>query len=129
MPVAWARRAEPGASAASAPGARPAQWAARSLEAGLQATFRVIAFALSVAVFSLTTSTDDLLTDLEHRGVGRRTVFVIGAAIGMVPRMRERATEIVDSQRARGLDTEGARWRRIRGVLPLAGPMIFSISE
>jgi energy-coupling factor transport system permease protein len=96
------------------------------LGAALQAALRVVAFALSVAVFSLTTTTDDLLVDLEHRGVGRRGVFVIGSAIRTVPRMVERAGEIVESQRARALDTEGSWWRRIRGVLPLAGPMILS---
>jgi energy-coupling factor transport system permease protein len=94
------------------------------LAAALQATLRVVAFALSVAVFSLTTSTDDLLSDLERRGLGRRAVYVIGSAIGLVPRMLERAGEITDAQRARGLDTEGSPWRRLRGVLPLAGPMI-----
>jgi len=94
------------------------------LAAALQATLRVVAFALSVAVFSLTTPTDDLLSDLERRGLGRRTIFIIGSAIGTIPRMLERAREITDSQRARGLDTEGSVWRRIRGVVPLAGPMI-----
>jgi energy-coupling factor transport system permease protein len=96
------------------------------LTAALQATFRVVAFALSVAVFSLTTVTDDFLTDLEQRGLGRRGGFVIGAAVRTVPRMIERAGEIVDAQRARGLDTQGGPIRRIRGVLPLAGPMISS---
>ena len=44
--------------------------------------------------------------------------------------MVERASEITDSQRARGLDTEGSRWRRIRGVVPLAAPMIIgALSE
>jgi len=96
------------------------------LTAALQATFRVVAFALSVAVFSLTTPTDDLLSDLERRGLGRRGVFVIGAAISTVPRMIERAAEIVDAQRARGLDTQGGPIRRARGVVPLAAPMISS---
>ena len=96
------------------------------LEAALQATLRVAAFALSVAVFALTTPTDDLLADLERRGLGRRGIFVIGAAIGMIPRMAERAAEITDSQRARGLDTEGSPRRRVRGVVPLAGPLIIS---
>jgi energy-coupling factor transport system permease protein len=96
------------------------------LEAAGQATLRVAAFALSVAAFALTTPTDDLLADLERRGVGRRGIFVIGAAIGMIPRMAERATEITDSQRARGLDTEGSPRRRVRGVVPLAGPLIIS---
>jgi energy-coupling factor transport system permease protein len=94
------------------------------LTAALQAGLRVVAFALSVAVFSLTTTTDDLLTDLERRGLGRRGVFVIGSAIRTIPRMAERAGEIIESQRARALDTEGSPLRRIRGVLPLAGPMI-----
>jgi energy-coupling factor transport system permease protein len=96
------------------------------LAAATQATLRVVAFALSVAVFSLTTPTDDLLSDLERRGFGRRATFIIGAAIGTIPRMLERAAEITEAQRARGLDTEGSAWRRIRGVIPLAGPMISS---
>ena len=96
------------------------------LTAALQATLRVIAFALSVAVFSLTTPTDDLLSDLERRGLGRRGVFIVGSAIGMIPRMVERASEITESQRARGLDTQGSPWSRIRGIVPLAGPMISS---
>jgi len=96
------------------------------LTVALQATLRVIAFALSVAVFSLTTPTDDLLSDLERRGLGRRAIFVIGSAIGTIPRMAERAREITDAQRARGLDTEGSPIRRLRGIVPLAGPMISS---
>jgi energy-coupling factor transport system permease protein len=96
------------------------------LAAALQASLRVVAFALSVAVFSLSTPTDDLLSDLERRGLGRRAVYVIGAAIGTIPRMAERASEITDSQRARGLDTQGSPWRRVRGIVPLAGPMISS---
>jgi energy-coupling factor transport system permease protein len=94
------------------------------LTVALQAMLRVVAFALSVAVFALTTPMDDLLADLERRGLGRRGVFVIGAAVATVPRMIERAGEIIDAQRARGLDTEGSPWRRIRGIVPLAGPMI-----
>jgi energy-coupling factor transport system permease protein len=104
----------------------PFQATGSGLGAALQASLRVVAFALSVAVFSLTTPTDDLLSDLERRGLGRRAVFTIGAAIGTIPRMAERASEITDSQRARGLDTQGSPWRRVRGIVPLAGPMISS---
>jgi energy-coupling factor transport system permease protein len=89
-----------------------------------QASLRILAFALSVAVFALTTPTDDLLADLERRGLGRRASFIIGAAIRTIPRLAARAGEVADSQRARGLDTQGSLWRRIRGVVPLAGPMI-----
>jgi energy-coupling factor transport system permease protein len=100
------------------------------LEFAAQATLRVLAFALSVAVFSLTTATDDLLADLERRGAGRRTAFVVGSAVGTIPAMAARAAEIGEAQRARGLDTEGSFWRRVRGVVPVAGPLVLgALSE
>ncbi len=95
------------------------------LEFATQAALRVVAFALSVAVFGLTTRPDDLVSDLERRGLGRRVGFVISATLRTVPRILQRAGEITEAQRARGMDTEGGIWRRVRGILPLAGPLIF----
>lgn len=94
------------------------------LSAAAQAALRVVAFAASVGVFALSTRTDELVDDLEQRGLGRRATFVISAAIGTVPRMAERAREIVDAQRARGMDTQGGLRGRVRGLLPLAGPLV-----
>jgi energy-coupling factor transport system permease protein len=95
------------------------------LQAATQAALRVVAFAMSVALLGLTTKPDELVSDLERRGAGRRVIFVLGATLRMIPRMIERASEITEAQRARGLDTEGRFWRRVRGVVPLAGPLIF----
>lgn len=95
------------------------------LAAAVQAALRVVTFAMSVALLGLTTTPDHLVADLERRGLGRRAIFVIGAALRTIPRMAERAAEITEAQRARGLDTEGRFWRRARGVVPLAGPLIF----
>lgn len=94
------------------------------LAAALQATLRVLAFAASVVVLLLTTEPDHLIADLERRGLGRRAAFVIGATLRAIPRMAARAGEITEAQRARGLDTEGRIWRRARGVVPLAGPLV-----
>ncbi|MEO8250965.1 MAG: energy-coupling factor transporter transmembrane component T [Chloroflexota bacterium] len=100
------------------------------LEAALQATLRVVAFAMSVAILVLTTRPDDLVGDLERRGAPRGVTFVIGATVRMIPRILQRAGEIAEAQRARGLDTEGRIWRRLRGVLPLAAPLVFgSLNE
>jgi energy-coupling factor transport system permease protein len=94
------------------------------LQVALFSALRIVAFAVAVGVFALTTTVDALLSDLERRGLGRRPIFVIGAAIGMVPRMIDRAREITDAQRARGLDTQGRIWRRVRGLVPLSGPLV-----
>ena len=92
---------------------------------GLQTVARLMAFSLAIGLVYLTTAVDDLLADLARRGVGRRAIFVVGAAVQMVPSTIGRAGEIVDAQRSRGMDTEGPIWRRARGVLPLAGPVVF----
>ena len=93
--------------------------------AALQATLRVVAFGLSAALFALTTPIDDLLVELERRGLGPRGAFVVGSALRALPRMVERAREVADAQRARGMDTEGGLWRRSSGLVPLVGPVVF----
>lgn len=95
------------------------------LAVALQATLRVLAFGFSVVVLILTTEADHLIADLERRGLGRRAAFVIGSTLRAIPRTSERAGEITEAQRARGLDTEGRIWRRVRGIVPLAGPLVF----
>ena len=92
---------------------------------GLMTTARLLAFSSALALAYLTTPVDDLLADMSRRGLGRRGVFVVGAAVQMVPRTIERVGEITDAQRARGMDTEGRIWRRARGVVPLAAPLVF----
>ncbi len=95
------------------------------LRFGLETSARLLAFSLAIALIYLTTAVDDLLADLSRRGLGRRAIFVVGAAVQLVPLTIERAGEILDAQRARGMDTEGHFWRRARGVLPLAAPVVF----
>jgi energy-coupling factor transport system permease protein len=94
------------------------------LRFGLLTTARLLAFSSAITVAYLTTPIDDMLADLSRRGLGRRGMFVVGAAFQKVPRTLERAGEIMDAQRARGLDTEGRIWRRFRGIVPLAAPLV-----
>jgi len=62
--------------------------------------------------------------------VSPRVAFVANASVLTVAAMVERAGHITAAQRARGLDTEGSAWRRVRGILPIVGPVILgSIAE
>lgn len=99
---------------------------ASGLVAASQAALRVVVLACSIGLLAATTPTSELIDDLERRGLGRRATFVLSAAIGTVPRLLERAREIVDAQRARGMDTQGGVVRRVRGVVPLSGPLVLS---
>jgi energy-coupling factor transport system permease protein len=96
----------------------------------LEIVLRLFVISGAVTLFYRTTHTGDLTLDFERRGVSPRLAFVINATVGAVPAMGARAAEIVDAQRARGLDTQGSVWARIRGIVPIAGPVVLgSIGE
>ena len=91
---------------------------------------RLATISGAITLFYLTTPPGDLVVDLERRGVSPRVAFVANASVQTVPAMVERAGQITAAQRARGLDTEGNVWRRIRGIVPIVGPVILgSIAE
>jgi energy-coupling factor transport system permease protein len=103
---------------------------AEGLAFALEILARIVAISGAITLFYLTTRPADLVVDLERRGVSPRVAFVANASVQTVPAMVERAGQITAAQRARGLDTEGSVWRRVRGILPIVGPVILgSIAE
>jgi len=103
---------------------------AEGLWFALEILVRIMAISGAITLFYLTTRPQDLVVDLERRGVSARVAFVANASVQTVPAMVERAQQIAAAQRARGLDTEGSLRRRVRGVLPIVGPVILgSIAE
>jgi energy-coupling factor transport system permease protein len=103
---------------------------AEGLAFALEIMARILAISGAVTLFYLTTRPADLVVDLERRGVSPRVAFVANASVQTVPAMVERAAQITAAQRARGLDTEGSIWRRLRGIVPIVGPVVLgSIAE
>ncbi len=98
----------------------------QGIEFAAQTVVRLFAISLSIGLFVLTTEPRAFVFDLERRGVSPRFAFVAVATIEAVPSLVERARVISESQRARGLDTEGSLRARLRGVLPLVGPAVLS---
>jgi len=102
----------------------PIRATAEGLAFALETLARIGAISGAITLFYLTTPPGELVLDLERRGVSPRIAFVALASVQTVPAMVERAATITAAQRARGLDTEGSIWKRLRGVLPLAGPVL-----
>lgn len=103
---------------------------AEGLAFALEILARILAIGGAVTLFYLTTPPSAFVVDLERRGVSPRLAFVANASVQTVPALVERAAQITAAQRARGLDTEGSIVKRIRGVLPIVGPVILgSIAE
>ncbi|MGK2852038.1 MAG: energy-coupling factor transporter transmembrane component T family protein [Candidatus Limnocylindrales bacterium] len=91
-----------------------------------QTLVRLFAISSSIGLFVLSTDPRALVLDLERRGVSPRFAFVAVATIEAVPTLVDRAATIGESQRARGLDTEGSLRARLRGLLPIVGPVIIT---
>ena len=102
----------------------PIRGTQEGLAFALETLARIGAISGAITLFYLSTTPSELVLDLERRGVSPRVAFVALASVQTVPAMVERAATITAAQRARGLDTEGSIRRRVRGVLPLAGPVL-----
>jgi len=102
----------------------PVRATAEGARFAIEIVLRVLVIAGALTLFYRTTRTSDLVVDLERRGVSPRVAFIARSAVTTVPAMVERASTITDAQRARGLDTQGSVWRRIRGIVPMVGPTI-----
>ena len=85
---------------------------------------RVLTMAGAAVLFYATTRPAELVASLQYHGVPARATFVIHNGVAMIPRLAERAREVTDAQRARGLDTEGSLLRRGRGLVALAAPPV-----
>jgi energy-coupling factor transport system permease protein len=92
----------------------------------VEVVIRLFAISLAIGLFGLTTDPRAFVFDLERRGLSPRFAFVAAATLEAVPTMVARAGVIQAAQRARGLDTEGSIRARLRGVMPLVGPVILS---
>lgn len=97
---------------------------AEGLAFALEVVARIVAISGAISLFYLTTTPGELTIDLERRGVPPRLAFVTSASVQTVPAMVDRAAAITAAQRARGLDTEGSIAARIRGIIPIVGPVI-----
>ena len=85
---------------------------------------RILTMAGAAVLFYRTTRPAELVASLQYHGVPARATFVVHNGVAMIPRLAERAREVTEAQRARGLDTEGHWWRRARGMVALAGPTV-----
>jgi energy-coupling factor transport system permease protein len=102
----------------------PIRATAEGLAFALEVIARIVAISGAITLYYLTTTPAELTIDLERRGTSPRLAFVASASVQTVPAMVDRAVAITAAQRARGLDTEGSIAARLRGIVPIVGPVI-----
>jgi energy-coupling factor transport system permease protein len=66
-----------------------------------------------------------LMSDLTQRGLPGQFAYVVISSLQIIPQMQAKAQTIIAAQRSRGLDTQSSFFRRVSGILPLVGPLVF----
>lgn len=84
----------------------------------------ILLISSSLLLTLLTTHPGLLMTGLVQKGFPPSLAYVIVTTLQIVPQMHERASTIINAQRARGLETQGSVLVRARALLPLIGPLV-----
>src|SRR5699024_10850605 len=72
------------------------------------------------------TSVKDIISALEKGRMPKKMTFVIAATIQLNPQMTKLSQTISDAQRARGIETEGSMWIRMKAFIPMIGPLVLT---
>lgn len=85
---------------------------------------RLLLMLAGFVLVLLTTHPADLTAALTQRGLSPDVAYLVLSALQLIPRMQARGQTITTAQQARGLETGGNLLQRVRGLLPLFGPLI-----
>lgn len=97
-----------------------------SIQSALVLTSGVLAFCGAVIMFVQTTEWEDLTHALEKKGVSHTVSFVILSSFQTISDLGVNAKVIMDSQKARGIETEGNVIQRIKAYIPVMGPLVLN---
>jgi len=87
-------------------------------------TARLLVGLGAATLLMLTTRPDHLMQSLVQRGLPGQLAYIVVTALQIIPGFQARAQAILDSQRSRGLETEGGVVRRVRALAPLISPLL-----
>lgn len=91
---------------------------------GMILCLRALNILCAFAVLVLTTKPSDLIEDLVKRGLTPKLGYVLSAVLQIIPQLIATIGKISDSQRSRGMETEGSLNIRIKAFLPLLVPVV-----
>lgn len=96
------------------------------LNKALSITSVILAFLTTLLLVFETTNISDLMVSLQRTGMPNGAAYVFLASLQMIPQMNQRSKVIMQAQRARGIETEGNLFVRLKAFLPTLSPLIIS---
>ena len=102
------------------------QWYKEPFVAGMDISWYIIGFSSVLLVYFLNTEMKDLMLALENRGVTHVASYIMLSSMQSIIDMKKSADTILESQKARGIETDGNLIVRMKAFFPTLGPILLS---
>ena len=102
------------------------QWYLESFIKGWNTITFILGFSGSLILFFTTTPMRDLMYAFEQRGVSHENSFIMLASMQNIIDLRKASVVILESQKSRGIETDGNVLVRARAFFPTLGPLILA---
>jgi energy-coupling factor transporter transmembrane protein EcfT len=91
---------------------------------GLDMASSLLGFSGAIILFFISTEIRDLMYSLEKIGVSHTASYVMLASFQTIKDLKKSVNTIMESQKSRGIETEGSLRNRIKAFFPILGPLI-----
>jgi energy-coupling factor transporter transmembrane protein EcfT len=88
---------------------------------------RILVMISSLLFFLLTTNPSHIMNSLISMGFPPTLSFIILSTLNIFPYMQSKANSILDAQKSRGLEVDGNIFTKIKSIIPLITPLLFSL--
>ena len=89
-------------------------------------TSKLTAIVSALTMLTLITPVKDFTLALEKKGLNPKAAFILMLTLQTIPEMKKQADVIMDSQKARGNETEGNVFVRAKALIPIFIPLVLS---
>ena len=89
-------------------------------------TSKLTAIVSVLTMLTLITPIKDFTLALEKKGLNPKAAFILMLTLQTIPEMKKQADVIMDSQKARGIETEGNVFVRAKALIPIFIPLVLS---
>ena len=94
------------------------------IQLGLLSAALVMEFSGAFILFIETTEMDELVYMLEKKGMSHTFSYIILSAFQTIKDLSKSSQTIMDSQKCRGIETEGGLLSRAKAFVPILGPLV-----
>lgn len=89
-------------------------------------TSKLTAIVSALTMLTLITPVKDFTLAFEKKGLNPKAAFILMLTLQTIPEMKKQADVIMDSQKARGIETEGNVFVRAKALIPIFIPLVLS---